>query len=51
MQQETQKHFYNIGVSYVKADAKTRGKYSLSKEHQKETLVILLDAKNYYRII
>ncbi|PQJ78950.1 glutamyl-tRNA reductase [Polaribacter porphyrae] len=29
-----QKHFYNIGVSYKKADAKTRGKFSLSKENQ-----------------
>lgn len=34
MQLETQKYFYNIGVSYKKADAKTRGKFSLSKEKQ-----------------
>jgi glutamyl-tRNA reductase len=34
MQQDTQKHFYNIGVSYIKADANTRGKFSLSKENQ-----------------
>tara|TARA_R110002073_G_scaffold15953_2_gene62125 strand:- start:53829 stop:55070 length:1242 start_codon:yes stop_codon:yes gene_type:complete len=27
-------HLYNIGVSYKKADAHTRGKYSLSKENQ-----------------
>lgn len=27
-------HFYNIGVSYKKADANTRGKFSLSKENQ-----------------
>ncbi|PQJ19949.1 glutamyl-tRNA reductase [Tenacibaculum sp. SG-28] len=26
--------FYNIGVSYIKADAETRGKFSLSKEAQ-----------------
>ena len=34
MQEERQEHFYNIGVSYKKADAKTRGKFSLSKEKQ-----------------
>jgi len=28
------KNFYNIGVNYVKADAKTRGKFSLSKDDQ-----------------
>ncbi|TCI91076.1 glutamyl-tRNA reductase [Tenacibaculum sp. M341] len=28
------KNFYNIGISYVKADAHTRGKFSLSKENQ-----------------
>lgn len=27
-------HFYNIGVSYKKADANTRGKFSMSKENQ-----------------
>lgn len=27
-------HFYNIGVSYKKADANTRGKFSLSKGNQ-----------------
>ena len=27
-------NFYNIGVSYVKADAHTRGKFSLTKESQ-----------------
>lgn len=46
MQQEIQKHFYNIGVSYVKADAKTRGKYSLSKEHQK-ALLVMAKEKNF----
>ena len=46
MQQETQKHFYNIGVSYVKADAKTRGKYSLSKEHQ-NALLVMAKEKNF----
>lgn len=34
--------FYNIGVSYVKADAQTRGKFSLSKENQ---LALLEEAK------
>ena len=34
MQANKQEHFYNIGVSYKKADAKTRGKFSLSKENQ-----------------
>ena len=34
MQEDKQEHFYNIGVSYKKADAKTRGKFSLSKESQ-----------------
>ena len=46
MQQEIQKHFYNIGVSYVKADAKTRGKYSFSKEHQK-ALLVMAKEKNF----
>lgn len=32
-------HFYNIGVNYQKADAQTRGKYSLSKEDQKKLLI------------
>ncbi|RCS27731.1 glutamyl-tRNA reductase [Polaribacter sp. WD7] len=39
MQEAKQEHFYNIGVSYKKADAKTRGKFSLSKENQKALLV------------
>ncbi|MCI2229528.1 glutamyl-tRNA reductase [Polaribacter sp. MSW13] len=34
MQEVKQEHFYNIGVSYKKADAKMRGKFSLSKENQ-----------------
>ena len=34
MQEFRQEHFYNIGVSYKKADAKTRGKFSLTKESQ-----------------
>ena len=34
MQEDRQEHFYNIGVSYKKADANTRGKFSLSKENQ-----------------
>jgi len=38
MQEKRQEHFYNIGVSYKKADANTRGKFSLSKENQKSLL-------------
>ncbi|PQJ82399.1 glutamyl-tRNA reductase [Polaribacter glomeratus] len=34
MLENRQEYFYNIGVSYKKADAKTRGKFSLSKENQ-----------------
>ncbi|PQJ73907.1 glutamyl-tRNA reductase [Polaribacter gangjinensis] len=34
MQESKQQHFYNIGVSYKKADAAIRGKFSLSKENQ-----------------
>ena len=34
MLEDRQEYFYNIGVSYKKADAKTRGKFSLSKENQ-----------------
>lgn len=34
MQELAQEHFYNIGVSYKKADAETRGKFSVSKENQ-----------------
>jgi len=35
-------HLYNIGVSYVKADAHTRGRYSLSKDNQ---IKLLQEAK------
>ena len=38
MQEDSQEHFYNIGVSYKKADANTRGKFSLSKENQSSLL-------------
>ena len=34
MLEHKQEHFYNIGVSYKKADANTRGKFSLTKENQ-----------------
>jgi glutamyl-tRNA reductase len=34
MKEPGQEHFYNIGVSYKKADAETRGKFSVSKENQ-----------------
>jgi glutamyl-tRNA reductase len=37
-----QKNLYNIGVSYKKADAHTRGRYSLSKEKQ---IKLLKEAK------
>jgi glutamyl-tRNA reductase len=40
MQEVIQEHFYNIGVSYKKADANARGKFSLSRENQ----VCLLEA-------
>lgn len=34
MKELSQEHFYNIGVSYKKADAETRGKFSVSLENQ-----------------
>lgn len=34
MKKLVQEHFYNIGVSYKKADAEMRGKFSVSKENQ-----------------
>ena len=34
MKQIGQEHFYNIGVSYKKADAEMRGKFSVSKRNQ-----------------
>ena len=40
----TKKHFYNIGVSYKKADVATRSKFSLSKEMQR---AFLSDVKNH----
>ena len=40
MQEHNQQHFYNIGVSYKKADATLRGKFSLSKENQKALLLL-----------
>jgi glutamyl-tRNA reductase len=46
MQENTQTHFYNIGVSYKKADVKTRGKFSLSKENQ-VALLELAKAKEF----
>ena len=46
MQEERQEHFYNIGVSYKKADANTRGKFSLSKENQ-SSLLKLSKEKGY----
>lgn len=35
---------YNVGLSYKKADAKTRGEFSITKENQKR---LLEDAKNF----
>ncbi|WP_299061438.1 glutamyl-tRNA reductase [uncultured Polaribacter sp.] len=43
MKELAQEHFYNIGVSYKKADAETRGKFSVSKENQ---IALLKAAKN-----
>ncbi|MFK8058527.1 MAG: glutamyl-tRNA reductase [Polaribacter sp.] len=43
MKEFAQDHFYNIGVSYKKADAETRGKFSVSKENQ---IALLQAAKN-----
>lgn len=40
MQEHKQEQFYNIGVSYKKADANTRGKFSLSKENQIKLLLL-----------
>jgi glutamyl-tRNA reductase len=45
MHENTLTHFYNIGVSYKKADVKTRGKYSLSKENQQSLLALAKDQK------
>jgi len=47
MQEHRQEHFYNIGVSYKKADANTRGKFSLSKENQ--TLLLKLSKEKGYK--
>jgi glutamyl-tRNA reductase len=38
MKESGQNHFYNIGVSYRKADAEMRGKFSVSIENQKALL-------------
>ena len=46
MEDKGQEQFYNIGVSYKKADAETRGKFSLSKENQ----IALLHAVNKRKI-
>lgn len=43
MRELGQEHFYNIGVSYKKADAETRGKFSVTKENQ---IALLQAAKN-----
>lgn len=50
MQEVRQGHFYNIGVSYKKADANTRGKFSLSKENQK-SLLTLAKTKGFQGIL
>ena len=42
MTEHKQTNFYNIGVSYKKADAELRGKFSLSKENQ---IALLVEAK------
>ena len=38
----TSKKFYNVGLSYKKADVHTRGKFSISKDNQ---VLLLQDAK------
>lgn len=43
MKELGQEHFYNIGVSYKKADAEIRGKFSVSAENQ---IALLKAAKN-----
>ncbi len=40
MKEQGQEHFYNIGVSYKKADAEMRGKFSVSKENQSALLTV-----------
>jgi glutamyl-tRNA reductase len=45
MQKNTLTHFYNIGVNYKKADVKTRGKYSMSKENQSALLELAKEKK------
>jgi glutamyl-tRNA reductase len=50
MKELSQEHFYNIGVSYRKADAETRGKFSVSKESQK-TLLLAAKEKGITAII
>ena len=45
MQHDLQKYFYNIGVSYIKADASTRGKFSLSKPSQASLLELAKEKK------
>jgi glutamyl-tRNA reductase len=39
MKEISKEHFYNIGISYKKADAEMRGKFSVSKENQKLLLI------------
>jgi glutamyl-tRNA reductase len=39
----TSKKFYNVGLSYKKADVHTRGKFSISKDNQ---VLLLQDAKS-----
>jgi glutamyl-tRNA reductase len=43
MRKTKQESFYNIGVSYKKADAHTRGKFSLSKGNQKSLLLLAIE--------
>lgn len=40
----SKRKLYNVGLSYKKADAKTRGAFSITKENQK---LLLKDAKNF----
>lgn len=42
-QNNSPRKFYNVGLSYKKADVQTRGKFSISKENQ---VLLLQDAKS-----
>ena len=43
MESTKHKNFYSIGVSYIKADAQTRGKFSLAAD---DKIALLNEAKS-----